>query len=84
MAKRRQAAITVATNEYWKLDHENAQLRKVLTALVNTYVANQGTSSQFVACVTPDGNMKMWDDAMRALGRRLHIARRRGKCYLSS
>jgi len=77
--KKPKPAITVLTDEYWQLVRENESLKKVLGTLVDRYVANAGTESQFVACITPHGNMREWDDAMKALGRELHPSRKKPK-----
>lgn len=50
------------------MEKENRQLRQQLTILVERYIANRGSKNQFVSCITPEGNMREWDDAMKLLG----------------
>jgi len=74
--QRDRTLIDVPADEHWKLVGENESLKKAMLALVNIYVANKGAASQFVACVTPNGNMREWDHAMRVLGLKLDPNRR--------
>ena len=60
------------------------ELKAVLSRLVNQYLANAGSAHQFVSCVTPDGNMRMWDDAYVLLGGTLSPDRKIGRYYEDS
>ena len=63
------------------MEKENRQLRQVLTTLIERYIANRGTKRQFVSCVTPEGNMREWDDAMTLLGMELDPERKLRENY---
>lgn len=45
------------------------ELTGALESLVNTYLANQGTSSEFVSCITPKGIPWYWIRAKQAIER---------------
>jgi len=58
---------------------ECEKVKSVLARLVNLYVANIGTDSEFIACITPKSGMlyfqrrrsavwSAWDDARAILG----------------
>ena len=63
---------------------ELAAFRAVLYRLVTRYVANAGSAHQFVSCITPDDNMRMWDDAYVLLGGALSPDRKIGRYYEDS
>ena len=64
-----------------KLEKENEKLKDALQVLVNMYVNNRGTDSEFITCITPRGAYSMtkkerkkntvwkaWDKARKLLG----------------
>lgn len=51
------------------IDEENKELKGILQTLVSKYIANLGTDSQFVTCITPKGTPDYWIDAIEALNK---------------
>ncbi len=56
-----------------KLKHCDG-LESILEALVDKYVANKGTKSEFISCITPekrtDHTWLLWTTAMRFLAKK--------------
>lgn len=50
------------------------EMELVLEALVDNYVANKGTNSEFITCITPENRMSktwlLWSKAMEVLKRK--------------
>lgn len=59
-----------------EMEKENRQLRQALRTLIERYIANRGSKNQFVSCITPEGNMREWDDAMKLLKMQLDPQRK--------
>ncbi len=49
-----------------------AKLEEVLARLVDEYIANRDTSSQFVVCITPKGTPDYWQAALDVLDAHLN------------
>jgi hypothetical protein len=77
-ARRQKSEVVKVVEE---MEKENRQLRRQLTILVERYIANRGSKSQFVSCITPEGNMREWDDAMKLLGMPLDPNRKFAENY---
>lgn len=47
------------------------ELESILEALVDKYIANKGTKSEFISCITPEKRTShtwlLWTEAMRIL-----------------
>lgn len=47
----------------------NEEKRIALQELWTAYIANEGTSGEFVSCITPQGIPAYWELARKALGK---------------
>lgn len=70
--------------ELTEAKEENIKLKEILEELIDMYIANRGTSSEFISCITPPNFSDMtilqrrknkcwstWDKARRAVGKQL-------------